>query len=497
MFPGFDQLDGVTGSPDLALAQTALYAFGIFLGVMSILTFFAVVSLPVFFGTVMLLEALLRLANNVPDPVGKLSKIFGLVFRSLRRNVVRTSLTYVALFVLTGMLSTIYSGVALIAKITEEKEGSVQVIMTERFGAPSMMPRSYPNRLKAILKDLPPESQPANIDDDFMVWSFVGATLDLNKRTQENALFILALEPDAIRTMLSFQGLDKSDMSEEAYAELMQSVEDMKKDKRNIIVGPERLELMNKKVGDSVKAYALGYKDVAYDFKIVGSFPAEVSRWSKSALMRLDYFNDTLDGAKTFSGAEVRPVNLVWVRMPNKAAYEALATVVNEPKAFSAPQAKMETASAAIGSFLEGLKSIVFAFKYIIMPAIAVIMCLVVGITITIGVRERRSEMAVMKVLGFLPWQVMGIIIAEAVLIGVMGGLLSTWLVYFAPKSIETFKALTGLKFKILFFDKISAPILITVYGPILGTFVGLIGSALPAISSRKVKVSEVFAQVT
>ena len=49
----------------------------------------------------------------------------------------------------------------------------------------------------------------------------------------------------------------------------------------------------------------------------------------------------------------------------------------------------------------------------------------------------------------------------------------------------------------ILFFDKISAPILITLYGPILGTFVGLVGSALPAISSRKVKVSEVFAQVT
>ena len=65
------------------------------------------------------------------------------------------------------------------------------------------------------------------------------------------------------------------------------------------------------------------------------------------------------------------------------------------------------------------------------------------------------------------------------------------------PKSIEAFKAFTGLKFKILFFDKISAPILITVYGPLLGTFVGLIGSALPAISSRKVKVSEVFAQVT
>ena len=60
MFPGFDQLDGASASPDLALAQTALYAAGIFAVVMGILTFFAVVSLPVFFGTVMLLEALPR-----------------------------------------------------------------------------------------------------------------------------------------------------------------------------------------------------------------------------------------------------------------------------------------------------------------------------------------------------------------------------------------------------------------------------------------------------
>ena len=495
MFPGFTDLQGVSASPDPTLFQAAVYACLVFAGVMFVLTFFAVVSLPVFFATVLALQGALRLANNSPDPVGKYSKIFGLVFRSLRRNVVRTSLTYVALFVLTGMLATIYSGVALIDSITQEKEDNVQVIMTERFGAPSMMPRSYPERLKGILRDLPPEARPRDLDKDFMVWSFVGASLDLGKRTQENTIFMLAMDPDSIIDMMGYQGLGEDDLGDE-YPELLNAVAEMKKDKRNIIVGQERLDLLGKQVGDTIKAYALGYTGIVYDLHIVAKFPEIATRWAKSAMMQREYFNDALDAAK-MDGAAVRPVNLVWVRMPNKAAYEKLASVVNDPQSFSAPQAKLETASAAIGSFLEGLKSIVFAFKYIIMPAIAVIMCLVVGITITIGVRERRSEMAVMKVLGFLPWQVMGIIIAEAVLIGVMGGLLSTWLVYFAPKSIEAFKSLTGLKFKILFFDKISAPYMITIYGPLLGTFIGLVGSALPAISSRKVKVSEVFAQVT
>ena len=68
------------------------------------------------------------------------------------------------------------------------------------------------------------------------------------------------------------------------------------------------------------------------------------------------------------------------------------------------------------------------------MPAIVVIMCLVIGITITIGVRERWTEMAVLKVLGFQPWQVMGMIVSEAMLIGVYGGMLSTWTVFYLPK---------------------------------------------------------------
>jgi len=495
MFPGFEQVQGISTAPDPSLLQGAVYAAAIFSLVLFILTIFAVASLPIFFGAMFLLELVLKGLNNLGDPIGKTTKVFGLVFRNMRRNLLRTALTYVALFVLTGMLTFIYSIVDFLGKITQDKEDNVQVIMTERFGAPSQMPRGYVEKLKGVMEaKLPPEARPRNIETDLMVWSFVGGSLDLEKRTQENTIFLLALEPSCILTMLDYQGLSKDDLSAEGYRELELSVKAMQEDKRNIIVGRERLEIMGKSVGDTIKVYSLGYKDLIFDFKIVGSYPQE-SRWGKSATMRLDYFNASLDTTK--GNAEIRPVNLVWVRMPNKAAYEQLATVVNDPANFSGPQAKMETASAAIGSFLEPLKDIFWGIKFLVMPAIVVIMCLVVSITITISVRERRTEMAVLKVLGFLPWHVMGMILAEAILIGVMGGMLSTWLVYFAPRGIEVMKEAFGLKIQIAFFNNFKAPMAIVYYGPMLGTMVGIIGSIVPAWSSRRVKVSEVFAQVT
>jgi putative ABC transport system permease protein len=498
MYPGFEGAEGLSAAPDLTLLQTAIYLFAIFMVVLFILTMMAFFSLPIFFAALGSMELGLKVSNNFPDPIGKYSKIFGLVFRSLRRNLLRTALTYVALFVLTGMLTFIFSIVDFLGKITQEKEDNVQVIMTERFSVPSRMPRGYANQLRTILQQMPEGSRPKDLDNDFMVWSFIGGSLDPEKRTQENTLFLLALEPNTILTMLDYQGLSKTDLSEEGYQELVNSVNEMKKDKRNIIVGRERLEIMGKKVGDTVTVYSLGLKDVKFEVKIVGTFPAE-SRWTKSATMRLDYFNDTIDVVKPTEadGQPMRTVNLVWVRMPNKAAYERLASIVNDPKTFSNPQVKLETASAGISSFLDAYKDIFWGMKYLVMPAIMVIMCLVVSITITIGVRERRTEMAVMKVLGFQPWQVLSMIILEAVLIGVFGGMLSTWLVYFGPQLLEAGKGLAGIKFQIAFFNNFKAPWMIVVYGPVLGVLVGVIGSVVPAWSSRKAKVSEVFSQVT
>lgn len=498
MTPEFTQY-GQGAALDTSLIQLAVYAaLGMF-ALLSLLTLMAVVTLPIFFLALLLMEVCLWLAQNAPDPVGKYSKIGGLVFRSLRRNLLRTALTYVALFVLTGMLTFIYSIVAFLGDFTAEKEGTQLVVMSEKYSIPSQLKPSYPGQLKAVIQDkLPREMQPADIDKNFMTWSFVGATLDQQKMTQENVLFLFALDPDAIlNEMMSEQGLNKQDLGEDGWAELVRVIELVKQDKRNVVIGEDRLQVMGKRVGDEVKLYGTNYKEIEFECRIVGAFPAG-SRLGMAAAMRFDYLMAKLDDYKARTG-KVHPVadrcvNLVWVRMPSKPAFEQLAAIVNQPGTFNDPAVKMEQFSAAVGSFLEPYKDIFWGMKWIIMPAIVVIMCLVIGITLTISVRERWTEMAVLKVLGFQPWQVMGMIVGEAVLIGVYGGLLSTWSVYFLPRVISWLTHKLGVKFA--FFDSFKSPTEILIYGPLLGIAVGLLGAALPSWNARKVKVSEVFAQV-
>src|SRR5262249_16426518 len=136
-------------------------------------------------------------------------------------------------------------------------------------------------------------------------------------------------------------------------------------------------------------------------------------------------------------------VNLIWVKLPTKEAFERLSQMVNDPKYFNKVPIKLETASSGIGSWLAGFKDIFFGIKYIMGPAMIGIMSLVVANAISISVRERRTEMAVLKVLGFQPRHVLMLVLGEALLIGLLGGGMS---------SLLAWGMLGHFKFQIMFF---------------------------------------------
>ena len=54
--------------------------------------------------------------------------------------------------------------------------------------------------------------------------------------------------------------------------------------------------------------------------------------------------------------------------------------------------------------------------------AVAFTILLVTANTMSMAVRERRTEIAVLKTLGFSSGRVMGLVVAEALLLGVLGG---------------------------------------------------------------------------
>ena len=111
-------------------------------------------------------------------------------------------------------------------------------------------------------------------------------------------------------------------------------------------------------------------------------------------------------------------VNLIWVRLPNKEAFERLNAMVDDPKNFTPPQIKMETASSGIGDLDRADQGHLLRPEVGDEPGHG-------GDHVpgdrqcdSIGVRERRTEMAVLKVLGFQPRHVMMLVLGEAVLVG-------------------------------------------------------------------------------
>jgi len=118
-------------------------------------------------------------------------------------------------------------------------------------------------------------------------------------------------------------------------------------------------------------------------------------------------------------------------------------------------------------------------------------MALVVANAISISVRERRTEMAVLKVLGFRPNQILRLVLGESLLVGGLSGLLAGTLTYVLINVL-----VGGIAFPIAFFPRFLVPFHAFFWGASIGLLSGFVGSFLPAWSARSVKVSEVFSKV-
>jgi putative ABC transport system permease protein len=144
-----------------------------------------------------------------------------------------------------------------------------------------------------------------------------------------------------------------------------------------------------------------------------------------------------------------------------------------------------------VSSFLDAYRDLIWGARYLLSPAILVTLALVISNSISISVRERRKEMAVLKVLGFQPRHILGLVLGEALLIGTASGLLSA-----GGSTYFINNVMGGLKLPIAFFQAFTIPPEAIGWGAAVGFGTALVGSIIPAFSARRVKVSDVFSKV-
>jgi putative ABC transport system permease protein len=366
----------------------------------------------------------------------------------------------------------------------------LKVIVTYKWSVPSQLPPTHAD----YLDPSSPSLLPALMDEstqkpkfygpqDFMTWSFYGGTTDPAKITPETMLFFFVMDPDQIIPMMDeMRDLDPK------------LVEALKNNIKGCLLGSDKLKMLNKQVGDRFKMTSINYKGIDLEFEIVGVLPD--GRYNSSAIMRMDYFNNAFD-LYTRTNKVAHPLankrmNLIWIRVGDREKFNKIGTIIEDAPQFRDAPVKIETASALVGSFLEAYKEIFSAMKYLLVPGMLVVMALVMANAINITVRERRTEMAVMKVLGYSPNQIMLLILGEAMFIGALSGFLAAAATY-AFFNLKW----GGIPFRIGFFPVFRIPEVAIMWGLAIGSVTTFAGSIVPAWTARSVKVSEVFAKVT
>jgi putative ABC transport system permease protein len=387
-------------------------------------------------------------------------KLVFLILKNLGRNKLRTTLTALAVAVLVTICTEMLAVLGTVSKRVESDASQVKLIVSERWVMPSRIPISVVDELSRL-----------EGVEDWTTWNVYRGYFDESRQKSHEGLGI-ATRVDNLKQMHT--GM-------EAVPDSVLAA--MRREKNAVLMGASIMESMGWKVGQQFTFLSASHPGKNLPLKIVGVLPP--GEWPRNFFFRQDYFEEGTGDKDT--------INCVWLRARSPRAAQELATAIQAQRGKRQPELKVETESAGVARFASRVQA-VLALIQLVVAVLLVDMLVVLSNSISVATRERRVEMAVLKVLGFQPSLIMVLVIGEAVLVGALSGLFGAGLAWgcceLSAHKAMPFRRIAEvcLTFPIAFR---SVPL-----GMLLGGLVGFLGSVLPAWTARKVKVSDVFAKI-
>jgi len=372
-----------------------------------------------------------------------------LFFANLRRKPVRSSLTLaciVVAFMLFGVLKTLQAALELGADMA----GADRLVTMHRMTLIQLFPRSYLNRIDAVDGVAAAAS-----------FNWFGGTY------QDDRNQVAAQATDADRFF---------DVYPEYEIDAAQKA-DWIADRGSMIVGTSLAERYGWQVGDVVPLRSIYYVRTdgtnTWDFRIAGIFDA-TNGDNASAYFHWDYLNQAI--------GEPNLIGFVGLRVDDPAQLSAIADRVDAQFANSTAETKTDTERAFIQSFANQMGDIA-AIVTAVVTAVFFTILLVAGNTMAQSVRERISELAVLKTLGYSDIGIGAMVMAEAFVITALGSAIG--LVVAAMFATGISGALQQ------FFPVIEMPTATYVTGAVLVLVLTVLSASIPSIQAARLKITD------
>ncbi len=188
------------------------------------------------------------------------------------------------------------------------------------------------------------------------------------------------------------------------------------RDRQGCIVGRKTLDRFGWKIGDRIPIQATIYRGL-WEFNIRGVYDAKREADDTTQFwFHFNYLNERTPFIKDYVGWYT-----VRVHNPDNAAQ--VTKIIDERFANSSFETTTETEKAFMAGFVKQFGNI----KLIILIVGSVVMftlLLITGSNMSLSIRERTNEIAILKAMGFSPTHILTLILAESIGYAVIGGFL-------------------------------------------------------------------------
>ncbi len=361
------------------------------------------------------------------------------VFRNKRRAVLTVLSIAFSLFLLLFLL-TVLNG--LLNPVTQD-EAAQRVIVRRSTSLAEMMPIAYMDKIKQVPEvELVVPLQWVN-----------GLYIDAN-----NVFANFATDPAHIFDIYSEQHV-----APEALAAF-------KTDRTAAIAGKDLMDRFGWKPGDKITLLGTIFP-VDLEVTIVGEYTA--NEWQNSFYLRYDYFNEAL-GKLNQAGCFV-------IKTTSKEAVPRVAEAVDAMFRNTSAETKTETEKAFVVGFISMLgnvKTIIGSVSIVVMFT----MLLVSISTMSMAVRERVREVAILRAIGYPQRIIVGLVVGEALFISMLGTVIGILLA-------ETMRYVDMNTISQGFLDKFAprpAALALTIFA---GLGMGLVSGLIPAVQIARTNI--------
>jgi len=380
-----------------------------------------------------------------------IGKYLPLLASSLRRKRLRTFFT-IASIVIAFLLFGLAESMRYALQSGVDVAGADRLITMHKVSFTQLLPASYENRIHAIdgVIEVTPQTW-------FGAWY----------RDERNQIPAFPAKPEAFLRMYSEYQIPE----EQKQAWIA--------DRTGILIGRALADLYGWKVGDTVPLHSAIWRKEdgsdAWDVTVRAIFDLPSGGDTRNIILHQDYFEEAKSVAKGLIGWY-----LIQIDDPNRAA--TVSRQIDVLFANSPAETKTSSERAMAQSFVNQVGNIGKIMGAIV-TAVFFTMLLVTANTMAQSVRERTNEIGVLKTLGFTNGGVLGMVLAESVLVTVIGGAIGLAAAWWL-----------GVQFEPVFRQYLpgfQVPRDAIVMGAIYMVVLGLVAGAVPAAQAMRLRIVE------